>query len=97
MYKKFFFACLGILCLVLAYHCGATNAQGQAGSTVTGFGVVNAAGIGIVAYSMTSDGDCYSRRIVDVDRPLAGAPRYIGNFWSGATYMSMGRFKVTYK
>lgn len=30
--KKFFYACLGILCLTLAFHFGATSAQGQVGS-----------------------------------------------------------------
>lgn len=29
MLKNFFYACAAILCLVLAYHFGATNAQGQ--------------------------------------------------------------------
>lgn len=27
--KKFFYACLGILCLALTFHFGATSAQGQ--------------------------------------------------------------------
>lgn len=31
--KKFFYACAAILCLVLAYHFGATNAQGQSGAS----------------------------------------------------------------
>ncbi len=30
--KKFFYACAAILCLVLAYHFGATNAHGQGSS-----------------------------------------------------------------
>jgi hypothetical protein len=32
MFKRFFYACLGILCLALAYHLGANNANAQ-GST----------------------------------------------------------------
>jgi hypothetical protein len=31
MFKKFFYACAAILCLVLAYHFGATSARGQSG------------------------------------------------------------------
>ncbi len=32
--KKFFFACAAILCLALAYHFGATNAQGQSSGSI---------------------------------------------------------------
>ena len=33
MAKRFFFVCAGILCLVFAYHLGATNAGAQATSS----------------------------------------------------------------
>jgi hypothetical protein len=32
MAKRFFFVCLGILCLALAYHLGANNASAQGSS-----------------------------------------------------------------
>jgi len=32
MAKRFFYICLGILCLVFAYHLGATNATAQSGA-----------------------------------------------------------------
>lgn len=32
--KKFFYACLGILCLTLAFHFSATSAQGQGSATL---------------------------------------------------------------
>ena len=32
--KRFFYACAAILCIVLAYHFGATNAQGQSSSQI---------------------------------------------------------------
>jgi hypothetical protein len=37
--KKFFYACAAILCLVLTYHFGATNAQGQTPSTIRFLGM----------------------------------------------------------
>jgi hypothetical protein len=36
MAKKFFFVCAGFLCLVVAYHLGASSAQGQGALTVDG-------------------------------------------------------------
>lgn len=36
--KKFFYACLGILCLTLAFHFGATSAQGQVSGYVRWLG-----------------------------------------------------------
>jgi len=32
MAKRFFYICLGILCLAFAYHLGATNATAQSGA-----------------------------------------------------------------
>lgn len=32
MFKKFFYACAAVMCLTLAFHFGATSAQGQSGA-----------------------------------------------------------------
>lgn len=53
--KKFFYACLGILCLTLAFHFGATSAQGQS----TGYFRVIGPGFvvsGESVYRLTRDG-----------------------------------------
>lgn len=98
--KKFFYMCAAILCLVVAYHFGATNAQGQAGSSTVGFSTV-LYGTTTYCYVMTSNGDVFSRETQGVNRPFTGAPpNYIGNYWDGATpaqHMSMGQLKVKYR
>ncbi len=64
--KKFFYACAAILCLVLAYHFGATNAQGQ------GPGMVRWIGDGSDPWFATSSG-VYVARDNGWITPTAGA------------------------
>jgi hypothetical protein len=50
--RAFFFVCLGILCIVAAYHLGARNAGAQAGDCITAGEVIvsnGAANVGAVA------------------------------------------------
>lgn len=104
MTKKFFFVCAGLLCLAVAYHLGATNAQGQAGSAVTGIAVGltgNQAASNF--YVMTQDGTVYWRQFQHFNPSFAGAPfQSAGNFWTGSSptasqSLSWGSLKARYR
>jgi hypothetical protein len=87
--KAFFFVCLGILCLVAAYHFGATNAKAQGDRFVVGYTYMG----GGTSWVITSNGDEYYRELGS-----AGATFY-RNIWGGPTAaqtMSMGQLKATY-
>lgn len=81
MFKRFFYACLGILCLTLAYHFGATNARG--GQSPQPNTHPRAVGLAIANYGryyvIDENGDVWVRE--------AGydAPSRIGNYWSAGT------------
>ena len=92
--RSFFFVCLGILALALAYHLGARSAGAQVGNTVTGIAWF---GQGQVLV-MTQNGDCYVRTL---DGPSFNSQlSSVGNFWSGgatpAKGISIGQLKARY-
>jgi hypothetical protein len=99
--RAFFFVCAGLLCLALVYHLGAQNAGAQLGSSIAGvldYAGGRAGGIVVV----TQSGDCYVEEFttsLQYGGVLAGAPRPLGNFWSGATpaeRISIGQLKARY-
>jgi hypothetical protein len=65
MAKRLFFVCEGLFLLALSYHLGATNAQGQAGATVSGFSVSSRydGGSGPGLYVLTPNGDLYFKAL----------------------------------
>lgn len=98
--KKFFYACAAILCLVVAYHFGATNARGQSGSPVTGMSTV-LTGSKPYVFVMTPNGECFVRGVNSIGTGFDPYPATdMGNFWSGATpaqQQSFGQLKARYR
>lgn len=87
MLKKLFFACAAILCLVLAYHFGATNAQGQR-SPRPGWSDQHPKAVGISVtnnkiYVIDEIGDIWVRS-GDHDSPWR-----LGNYWYAGTRLSL--------
>jgi hypothetical protein len=59
MARKFFYACAGLLCLMVAYHLGASTAGAQApGNPVVSVASTASGPGGVIA--MTAGGDTYS-------------------------------------
>jgi hypothetical protein len=66
--RAFFFVCLGILALVLAYHFGASTATAQApGNPIVAFTAYSGAA-SIVAAAVTANGDIYATTITGLNR-----------------------------
>ena len=83
MAKKFFYVCAGIFLLILSYQLGATNAEGQAGSSVSG--LTAAVWQGSYSYFvMTPNGDIFAKAGSSTALN-PGPPQFMGNFWNGAT------------
>jgi hypothetical protein len=99
MVKKLFYASAAMLMLALAFHLGATTAQGQSGSMVTGFAVGSVGGNWADCYVITPNGDVFSRTLNAQGgaQPLV----YIGNFWNGgptpAAQPTWGQLKAQYR
>ncbi len=97
--KRFLYVCAGLLCLALAYHLGARSARGEHGGQIVGFTGGSAGGWAEV---ITTNGDCYQRRIGGGDLFDPGVPAmYMGNSWSGgptpATQTTWGQVKARYR
>jgi hypothetical protein len=88
--RSFFFVCLGILCIVLAYHLGATTATAQApGNPVVAFATDN-----VSWQAITANGDIYIAQGGDA------AYHFWGNVFGGgpvpAQSISIGQLKAKY-
>jgi hypothetical protein len=85
--RSFFFVCLGILALALAYHFGATTATAQApGNPVVGT-------FGIQPAVVTANGDVYYAS------SIYGPYQFVTNVFGGATpaqSISIGQLKAKY-
>ena len=94
--KAFFLVCAGCFLLALSYHLGARSATAQAGSSEVGYAVSTlSSGTHFV---MTPNGDIYAKQHSEDLGALP--PRYIGNFWGGATAAApstWGRVKADYR
>ena len=82
--KAFFFVCLGILALALAYHFGANSARASVGGEIVGWSLS-----GGYMQVMTSEGDFYLRSADGFD--TYGPVQFAYNFWTGDTPTSVQR------
>jgi hypothetical protein len=87
--RSFFFVCLGILALALAYHFGATTATAQApGNPVVGIACGDG---GYTYHAVTANGDHYTYSLMKW--------QYAGNLFGSATpaqSISIGQLKAKY-
>jgi len=97
--KKFMYCCIAILALALAYHFGATSAQGQTGSMVSGISVAGTVNGGMIVV-MTPNGDCYQVTYSAASN-ITSVPYYMGNFWGSAPVQTnpqtLGQIKAKYR
>ena len=90
--RTFFYVCLGLLCVVAAYHLGATNAKAQAPSNP-----VVASYVFNVPCVVTANGDVYERSTPGGEQTF----HYVTNVFGGgaptsAQSMSIGQLKAKY-
>lgn len=86
--KKFFYACAAILCLVLAYHFGATNAQGQSGTSFQVIGSEPFVNVGGVVYALDPFGSRW-KPVSSSDLPPV-PPSEIIYFYAGNAITASG-------
>jgi hypothetical protein len=100
MTRKFFYACLGIQCLVLAYHFGVSRSEAQ--SPIAEFAGISS--VGTFMWAITVDGDVYYTNLPhDCSGPAGpGCPGWVllGNVLGGpipAKDSSFGAIKSRYR
>ncbi len=93
--KSFFYVSLGILALALAYHLGATSAQGQvAVSNPVAAAIANTGSGQYISAVATANGNIYAAPRVD------GPWHHLGNAFSGSTpaaQPTFGQLKAQYR
>ena len=97
MAKRFFYVCLGLLALAVAYHLGAQTATSQGFGTATGISVSGANTTQCYVYAVADNGDCYRKW---QDWAPSEPWQYFGNIFAGgvATQPSTwGQIKAQFK
>jgi hypothetical protein len=85
MAKRFFYVCLGLLALAVAYHLGATKAESYTGSPFVSLCAYTQGGTVYDLYALTEDGTIYLTQNVYPSFGTFGPWEVWGQIPTGAT------------